>query len=69
MDEVEFLFQCVRDGKLSKEQAERIVNKNSLSSASALQKAATFSPGFSHIHRECGGSKDVTGSYTRIDSY
>ena len=45
MDEVEFLFQCIRDKKISKEQADLILKK--LSSSVSLQKAATFSPGFS----------------------
>ena len=58
MDEVEFLFQCVRDGKLSKEQADTILNKKSLPSAS-LQKAATFSPGFSQHQSRAGAGMHI----------
>ena len=64
MDEVEFLFQCIRDGKLSKGQAEAILNKKSSSTTSALQKTATFLPGFSQFHHR-EDSKGTTGSYTR----
>ena len=56
-DGVDFLFHCVKDGKLSKEQAEAIINKSSSSHSSSspghclaplVQKAATFSaPGSS----------------------
>ena len=38
MDEVEFLFQCVRDKKISKEQGDLILKKPS--SSVSLQKAA-----------------------------
>ena len=50
MDKVEFLFDCVKDGKLSKEQASEIIlNKKSSSSS---QKWATFAPGFSKHYTE-----------------
>ena len=52
MDEVEFLFHCIRDGKLSKEQAETILNKKSSSScasSSASLQVATFLPGDSKV--------------------
>ena len=80
MDEVEFLFQCVRDGKLSKEQAEAILNKKSSSSGSPshsfIQKAATFSaPGSSkhqqhycsnHCSNHCEDSKVAAGTFSCI---
>ena len=80
MDEVEFLFQCVRDGKLSKEQAEAILNKKSSSSVSPshsfIQKAATFSaPGSSkhqqhycgnHCSNHCEDSKVAAGTFSCI---
>ena len=52
MDVIKFLFQSVRAGKLSKEQAEVILNEKSSSSGpsshSLLQKAPIFSaPGSS----------------------
>ena len=75
MDEVEFLFQCIRDGKLSKEQAEAILNKKSSSSGSSshslVQKAATFSaPGSSkHQLHYCSNyedSKAVAGTFSSM---
>ena len=55
MDKVEFLFQCVHDGKLSKEQAEVILNKKSSLSGSLsnflVQKVATFSAPGSSKHQ------------------
>ena len=75
MDEVEFLFQCVCDGKLSKEQAEAILNKKSSSSGSSshslVQKAATFSaPGSSkhqlHYCSNYEGSKAVAGTFSSM---
>ena len=40
---MDILFQCVQDGKLSKEQAEMILNQRLSSSASFVHKAAIFS--------------------------
>ena len=43
MDEVRFLYDCVKGGKLSKEQAKEILYSNKfLPSKSDVQKAATF---------------------------
>ena len=61
MDEVEFLFQCVRDKKLSKEQADSILKKSS--PGVSLQKAATFSPGFSQPPHNKSGTGIHTFQY------
>ena len=57
MDEVEFLFHCVHDGKHSKEQAEVILDKKSSSSGSLsnslVQKVAKFSAPGSSKHQLC----------------
>ena len=69
------LFQCVRDGKLSKGQAEVVLNKKSSSSGSSshslVQKAATFSAtGGSSINivtvSNCEDSKAAAGTFMII---
>ena len=56
MDEIEFLFDCVKDGRLSKEQAGEIILNKKSSSAASSQKGATFAPGFSKHH--CNNCED-----------
>ena len=62
MDKVSFLYDCVKGGKLSKDQAKEILYSNKpLASNSNVQKAATFC-GVSPQHNDATQAEGVVAS-------